>query len=144
MGSFCTSVGVDARGAVYVAGETNAQGAAYNPSSLTAPQTFPYTPNALFTALQDTRDAIFMQISPSGATLGYSTYLGGPDNASRTYGLAVDPNRNVVLTGLTFSSQFSAAKSGADLSGQRASERLHHQIPCWQRPDRLIPDAAAG
>jgi hypothetical protein len=47
-----------------------------------------------------------MQISPSGATLGYSTFLGGPDNASRTYGLAVDPNRNVVLTGLTFSSNF--------------------------------------
>jgi hypothetical protein len=105
-GSFCTSVGVDARGAVYVGGETNAQGAAYNPSSLTAPQTFPYTPNALFTALQDTRDAIFMQISPSGASLGYSTYLGGQDNASRAYGLAVDPNRNVVLTGLTFSNNF--------------------------------------
>jgi len=28
------------------------------------------------------------------------------NNASRTYGLAVDPNRNVILTGLTFSSNF--------------------------------------
>jgi hypothetical protein len=98
-------VGVDARGAVYVAGETNAPGAAYNPSSLTAPQTFPYTPNALFTALQDTRDAIFMQIAPPGARLSYSTYLGGTLN-DRTYGLAVDPAGNVVLTGLTFSADF--------------------------------------
>jgi hypothetical protein len=105
-GSFCTSVGVDSRGAVYVAGETNAQGAVYNHSNLTAPQTFPYTPNALFTALQDTRDSIFMQISPGGATLGYSTYLGGQDNTSRTYGLAVDPARNIVLTGLTFATDF--------------------------------------
>jgi hypothetical protein len=104
-GSFCTSVGVDTRGAVYVAGETNAQGAAYVPSNLTAPQMFPYTPNALFTALQGSWDAIFMQIAPSGATLGYSTYLGGTLN-DRTYGLAVDPAGNVVLAGLTFSADF--------------------------------------
>ena len=104
-GSFCTSVGVDTRGAVYVAGETNAQGAAYNPSNLTAPQEFPYTPDALLTALQGDCDALFMQIAPGGATLGYSTYLGGTLN-DRTYGLAVDPNRNVILTGLTFSSNF--------------------------------------
>ena len=37
--------------------------------------------------------------------MGYSTYLGGTAN-DRTYGLAVDPNRNVILTGLTFSNDF--------------------------------------
>jgi hypothetical protein len=47
-----------------------------------------------------------MQISPGGATLGYSTYLGGQDNTSRTYGLAVDPARNIVLSGLTFANDF--------------------------------------
>lgn len=104
-GSFCTSVGVDARGTVYVAGETCAPGEVYVPANLTAPQTFPYTPTALFTALQGNWDAIFMQINPGGATLGYSTYLGGIDN-DRTYGLAVDPARNIVLTGLTFSDDF--------------------------------------
>ena len=31
-----------------------------------------------------------MQISPDGATLGYSTFLGGKES-DRTYGLAVDP-----------------------------------------------------
>ena len=46
-----------------------------------------------------------MQITPSGASLSYSTYLGGTFS-DRTYGLAVDPNRNVILTGLTFSSNF--------------------------------------
>ena len=46
-----------------------------------------------------------MQIDPGGATLGYSTYLGGKDS-DRTYGLAVDPAGNVVLTGLTFSADF--------------------------------------
>ncbi len=46
-----------------------------------------------------------MQIDPNGATLDYSTYLGGHDQ-SRAYGLAVDPAGNVVLSGLTFSDNF--------------------------------------
>ena len=104
-GSYCTSVGVDAQGRVSAGGETCAPGEAYVASVLTAPQTFPYTPNALFTALQGSWDAIFMQINPGGASLGYSTYLGGTDS-DRTYGLAVDPTRKVVLAGLTFSDDF--------------------------------------
>jgi hypothetical protein len=46
-----------------------------------------------------------MQIAPGGATLGYSTYLGGTAS-DRTYGLAVDPTGNIVLSGLTFSTNF--------------------------------------
>jgi hypothetical protein len=104
-GSWSTSVAVDARGAVYVAGETgpNTQGAPYDPSNLTAPQKFPYTPNAFLPAPQGSEDAMLMQINPGGDSLGYSTYLGGT-KSDRTYGLAVDPDGNVVLTGLTFSS----------------------------------------
>ena len=135
-------MGVDAQGTVYVAGETSAPGAAYVPSNLTAPQTFPYTPNALLTALQGSWDAIFMQITPSGATLGYSTYLGGTAS-DRTYGLAVDPAGNVVLTGLTFSANFPLRKSGADLAGQRPSERLRDQILCSWCQSRCTHDAAA-
>jgi hypothetical protein len=106
-GSFCTSVGVDSLGTVYVAGETNAPGEEYVPSGqpMEAPEEFPYTQNALFPALQGSFDATFMQIDPGGATLGYSTYLGGQAN-DRAYGLAVDPASNVVLTGLTFSADF--------------------------------------
>ena len=106
-GGFCTSVGVDARGRVYVGGETCAPGEQYVPFGhpTEAPEMFPYTKNALLTALQGSYDAIFMQIDPGGATLGYSTYLGGKDS-DRTYGLAVDPADNVVLAGLTFSADF--------------------------------------
>ena len=106
-GSFCSSVAVDARGAVYVGGETgpNTPGAPYDSSNLTAPQTFPYTPNAFLQAPQGSTDAMLMQINPSGDYLDYSTYLGGTLN-DRTYGLAVDPDGNVVLTGLTFSNNF--------------------------------------
>lgn len=104
-GSFCTSVGVDRRGSVYVGGESSAPGQVYTPGDQSAPETFPYTNNALSTTLQGSWDAIFMQIDPGGTTLGYSTYLGGSAN-DRTYGLAVDLARNVVLSGLTFSEDF--------------------------------------
>src|SRR5208337_3453990 len=105
-GSWSTSVAADARGAVYVAGETgpNTVGTPV-PSTLTAPEKFPYTPNAFLQASQGSEDAILMQINPSGGSLSYSTYLGGTSN-DRTYGLAVDPDGNVVLTGLTFSNNF--------------------------------------
>ncbi|MCX5893918.1 MAG: hypothetical protein NTW80_13315, partial [Deltaproteobacteria bacterium] len=104
-GSFCTCVGVDALGTAYVGGETNAPGVPYVPNNPNSPQEFPYTPYAFLTALQGSADAIFMQIDPDGATLGYSTYLGGA-KSDRTYGLAVDSASNVVLAGLTFSADF--------------------------------------
>jgi hypothetical protein len=66
---------------------------------------FPYTNNALIPAPQGDGDAVFVQISPNGGWFGYSTFLGG-NGADRTYGLAVDPAGNVVLTGLTSSSDF--------------------------------------
>jgi hypothetical protein len=104
-GSFCTCVGVDALGTVYVGGETLAPGLPYVPNDPNSPQEFPYTPNALFTANQGSYDAIFMRIDPGGATLGYSTFLGGQAYDS-TYGLAVEPAGNVVLSGLTLSANF--------------------------------------
>ncbi len=105
--AFCTSAAVDSNAAAYVGGETSSLGVEYTPSSVPveAPSLFPYTKDALFPALQGNYDAILMQISPDGATLDYSTFFGGKDN-DRTYGLAVDPAGNVVLTGLTFSSDF--------------------------------------
>ena len=106
-GSFCTSVGVDSRGAAFVGGEANSPGVEYVPFPIptTAPANFPYTRNALIPVPQGSYDAVFVQISPTGAWLSYSTFLGGTGN-DRTYGLAVDPAGNVVLTGLTSSDDF--------------------------------------
>jgi outer membrane autotransporter protein len=120
-GTWATSVAVDARGAVYVGGETNAQGAPYVHSNLTAPQTFPYTSNAFQKAPQGSEDAFLMQISPSGSYLGYSTYLGGTAS-DRTYGLAVDPAGNVVMSGLTFSQDFPLQNPAQKWPGNTGSQ----------------------
>ncbi len=107
-GAWCTSVAVNFEGMAYVGGETSdTKGIEYTPSShpVEAPQEFPYTEDALFTAPQGNTDVLFMQITPRGSTLHYSTFFGGTDS-DRTYGLAVDPGGHPVLTGLTFSSDF--------------------------------------
>jgi hypothetical protein len=74
-----------------------------------------------------------MQISRDGATLDYSTFFGGKEN-DRTYGLAVNPFGKVVLTGLTFSSDFplkNAAQTWPGNTGQSNAfvarfSSLHH------------------
>jgi hypothetical protein len=119
--SFCTSVGVDARGAVYVAGESSAQGAPWVPGNLTSPTTFPYTQNALIKTLPAGNEhVIFMAIDPSGANLGYSTFLGGSGD-DRAYGLAADPTGNIILSGLTSSQDF-PTKNPAQTWSEGASQ----------------------
>ena len=134
-GSFCTSVAVDWEGRAYVGGETSAQGTEYTPSPtpVEAPMLFPYTEDALLPALQGVVDAMLMQITPYGATLGYSTFLGGKDS-DRTYGLSVDAAGNVVQTGLTFSSDFplkNPAQTWPGNEGQNAFVTKFSFHPWW-------------
>lgn len=106
-GAFCSAVAVDASGVSYVVGETSAQGTlyAYSSEPAVAPQATPFTSDALFPANQGCFDALHMQVSPDGSTLSYSTFLGAADN-DRGYGLAVDPSGNVIISGLTYSTNF--------------------------------------
>ncbi len=106
-GSFCSSAAVASDGTSYVAGETSSLGIEYTHSRepVEAPSLFPYTNDALFPALQGNYDSMLMRISPDGSTLAYSTFLGG-NESDRAYGLTVDPFGGIIMTGLTFSSDF--------------------------------------
>ena len=83
-----------------------------------------------------------MAIDPGGANLDYSTYLGGT-GSDRTYGLAVDPDGNIILSGLTFSRIF-RQKIRRRPGRARESECLRDQILCQRPVDRFTHVTAAG
>lgn len=63
-------------------------------------------------------DAFAARISSSGASLLFSTFLGGSDD-DRGLGIALDPAGNVVLTGVTLSADFPLQRPlQADLRGR--------------------------
>ena len=85
-------IALDAAGSVYVAGMTNATN-------------FPTTVGALRRTAIGQGDAFFCKLSANGATLLYSTLLGGAGEDVAT-GLAVTPLGEAVVTGYTSSQDF--------------------------------------
>jgi hypothetical protein len=87
-----TAIAVDASGSAIVAGYT------------TSP-TFPTTPCAFDETLNASTDAFVTCLSPSGANLVFSTFLGGTGSDSAT-DLAIDATGAVTVTGRTSSADF--------------------------------------
>ncbi len=85
------SIAVDASGAVYVTGYTDSPD-------------FP-TLNPYQGTMPGSSDAFVTKLSSSGASLVYSTYLGG-NNYDDGYSIAVDASGAAYITGLTYSSDF--------------------------------------
>ncbi|HTS47764.1 MAG TPA: SBBP repeat-containing protein [Bryobacteraceae bacterium] len=83
---------VDPSGNAYVTGYTTSAN-------------FPTTTNAYMQTLASsaTQDAFVTEISPSGSSLLYSTYLGDTIGASYPLGIAADNAGNAYITGLTIS-----------------------------------------
>jgi uncharacterized protein (TIGR03437 family) len=84
-------IAVDSAGAVYVTGRTQSPD-------------FPVT-SALQTALRGGEDAFVTKLSPTGASLGYSTYLGGSAQDDG-HAIAIDAAGYAVVTGGTESLDF--------------------------------------
>lgn len=96
-------IGVDRSGNAYVAGVTS--------SSDDFPAMNPFQPN--FSGGE--KDAFVSMFSPDGASLLYSTYLGGTDDDFGN-ALAVDLAGNACVWGFTFSSDFPIANAVQDAS----------------------------
>jgi uncharacterized protein (TIGR03437 family) len=85
------SIAVDSSGAVYIAGQTSSTN-------------FPMV-NPLQKAFGGASDIFIAKLSGDGATLGYSTYLGGTKDEI-AYAVAVDGAGNAYITGATTSTDF--------------------------------------
>ncbi|MBW7898346.1 MAG: SBBP repeat-containing protein [Candidatus Brocadia sapporoensis] len=89
-------IAVDSSGNAYVTGETYSSD-------------FP-TANAIDGSLSGRADAFVTKLATSGASLSYSTYLGGSDT-DYGHSIAVDSAGNAYVTGETYSSDFPTANA---------------------------------
>jgi uncharacterized repeat protein (TIGR01451 family) len=107
LGGSSTDVGnaisVDAQGSAYVVGSTFSNN-------------FPLSVGAFQDARDGSSDAFVTKLSPNGATLSYSTFLGGR-NPESAYGVAVDDGGRAYVVGSTQSTQFRTALFPAPRSG---------------------------
>ncbi|MCX7747083.1 MAG: SBBP repeat-containing protein [Clostridia bacterium] len=83
-------IAVDNLGYIYIVGTTSSK----------APKPFPITHDAFQTSLNGVENVFVTTLSTDGASLVYSTYLGG-SGVDEGWGIAVDQNRNVFITGRT-------------------------------------------
>lgn len=84
------AIAVDSSGDAYVTGVTSASD-------------FPTTPGAFQTSFGGTKDTYVTKLNSAGSALLYSSYFGGSGNDS-VFGLALDNDGSVYLSGLTSSS----------------------------------------
>jgi len=96
------AVAVDGAGCAYVAGHT-------------ACPDFPTTAGALDTTYNGGVDAYVAKLSASGATLLYSTFVGG-SNYEEGLSLALDASGNALVAGFTYSPDFPTTPGAYDTS----------------------------
>ncbi len=86
------SIAVDATGAAYITGDTSSSN-------------FPVTAGVLQPTFGGVADAFVTKLNPNGATLDFSTYLGG-NGSDIGYGIAINAAGNAYVTGQTLSTNF--------------------------------------
>ncbi|HEX8188149.1 MAG TPA: SBBP repeat-containing protein, partial [Pyrinomonadaceae bacterium] len=96
------AVAVDAQGSAYVAGYT------YSPD-------FPVTAGA-YDRTRNGLDAFVTKLAPDGRSLVYSTFLGG-DGREQALDIALDPDGNAYVAGLTESYNFPATAGAFQTAG---------------------------
>lgn len=102
-----TTVAVDSQGAAYVAGRTD------------SPQ-YPTTASAFDRTHNGGWDGFVTKLSPTGAALGYSTFLGS-GATDRIYAIAVDSGGAAYVSGVTFQGSFPTTAGAYDptFNGER-------------------------
>jgi Beta-propeller repeat len=102
-GEYSFGIAVDGAGSAYVTGQTSSDN-------------FPTTPGALSSSLDGPTDAFATKLVPSGASLAYSTYLGGSSFDGGGGAIAVDAAGSAYVTGQTQSVDFPTTPGAFDTS----------------------------
>jgi hypothetical protein len=93
------AIAVDSNGGIYVTGWTTSNGTGAFPTQN------PYQADCSSTCVNGDSDAFVTKFNPDGATLAYSTYLGGT-GIDKGNGIAVDASGDAFVVGSTGSSNF--------------------------------------
>jgi hypothetical protein len=102
-------IAIDSAGRAYVSGETHSSN-------------FPVTPNAFQNALAGNTDAFLTALDATGATLFYSTYLGGASSDDVSAGIALAGNGLVYIAGWTFSNDFPVSTNAYQLASEGGAD----------------------
>jgi hypothetical protein len=101
-------IAVDSSGNAYVTGQTSSTD-------------FPTTSGAFDTTHNSGGDAFVTKLNASGASLLYSTYLGGSDY-EEGWGIAVDSSGNAYVAGYTYSTDFPTTSDAFDTTFNGSSD----------------------
>jgi uncharacterized protein (TIGR03437 family) len=107
-----TAIAVDAAGNAYVVGS------AFSADFPTTPGVF--QPNLKTGATQQLNDVFIMKLNPAGSALVYSTFLGGSDD-DVGLGIALDPDGNAYVCGMTRSKDFPVTAGAFQTVSQEAA-----------------------
>jgi hypothetical protein len=121
------AIAVDADDLAYVTGQVGANIPPTVPT-LDPPPPFPITAQALQPIYGGgTTDAFVAKISADGATLEYSSYLGGNDE-DVGYGIATDNAGNAYVAGLTYSANFPVSGGAAQSAYGGAADAFISEV----------------
>jgi hypothetical protein len=75
---------------------------------------FPTTPGAYDTSLGGGEDAFVARLDPDGASLAYSTFVGGSSGPESGHGIAIDPVGRAIVVGVAHASDFPTTANAFD------------------------------
>ena len=122
------AIGVDAAGAVYIAG-------------LTGSSDFQTTPGAVLSSGSSTGQQVFVKkLSPDGSRVIYSSYLGSGQSTSHSIGMRVDATGNVYLATNVFREPLPVAGAPIATNGSVAVYKLAPTGDRLVYATRVLPD----
>ncbi len=109
------ALALDSSGSIYITG-------------ITGSDDFPVTAGAFQSRRTGGVSGFVAKLNGTGTALAYSTYLGGNNNSTYAYGLAIDGNGGAYVTGVTTATNFPATSAAIQLRGIQGGDVFVTQL----------------